>query len=69
VLGFEFKAYNLSSPQPFFVIGFFRGRVLQNVCLGWLWTSSLLISVSWVARITGISHWCPASSFFYSHES
>jgi hypothetical protein len=27
-----------------------------TICLGWLWTSILLISTSWVARITGMSH-------------
>jgi hypothetical protein len=28
---------------------------------GWPWTMILLISYSWVARITGLSHWCLAS--------
>jgi hypothetical protein len=27
-------------------------------CLGWPWTTILLISASQVARITGVSHWC-----------
>jgi hypothetical protein len=27
---------------------------------GWLWTAIFLISVSKVARITGMSHWCLA---------
>jgi hypothetical protein len=32
--------------------------VLKNYfCLGWLWTLILQISVSQVARITGLSHW------------
>jgi hypothetical protein len=29
---------------------------LGTICLGWLWTVILLISASWVARITGINH-------------
>jgi hypothetical protein len=29
---------------------------LQTICLGWLWTVMLLISASWVPRITGMSH-------------
>jgi hypothetical protein len=33
---------------------------LRTVCLGWLQTTILLISASWVARITGMSLWCPA---------
>jgi hypothetical protein len=32
---------------------------LQTICLGWPWTMILLISVSQVARITVLSHWCP----------
>jgi hypothetical protein len=57
LLGFEFRAYTLShSTSPFFVMGFFQNKVLQTICQGWLWTSGLLISASWVARITGVSH-------------
>jgi hypothetical protein len=33
---------------------------LWTVCPRWLWTTILLISASWVARITGMSHWHPA---------
>jgi hypothetical protein len=29
---------------------------LGIICLGWLWTTILLISTSWIARITGMSH-------------
>jgi hypothetical protein len=47
--------------QPFFVIGFFRDRVLWTICLGWLCTVILLISASRVARITGMSHQCPVN--------
>jgi hypothetical protein len=34
---------------------FFWDRVSWTICLGWLWTSILLISASWVARITDLS--------------
>jgi hypothetical protein len=37
--------------QPYFCDGSFRDRVLQTICLGWLWTTILLISAFWVARI------------------
>jgi hypothetical protein len=56
-----------SGPTPwatpsalFLVMGFFWDRVLQTICSGWLWTVILLISASWVARVTGVSHWSPA---------
>jgi hypothetical protein len=39
---------------------FFWDRVLQTICPGWLQTVILLISASWVARITVVSHQCPA---------
>jgi hypothetical protein len=42
--------------QPFFVIDFFQARVSQTFCPGWL--QILLISASWVARITSMSHRC-----------
>jgi hypothetical protein len=44
-------------PTLFFVMDFFLDRVSQTIFLGWLWTTMLLISVSWVAGITGVSHW------------
>jgi hypothetical protein len=40
--------------QPFFVKGFWD-RTSGTICLGWLWTSILLISASWVAGITGVT--------------
>jgi hypothetical protein len=43
-----------------FCDGYFRNRVLRTICSGWLWTVILLISDSWVARITGVSHQCLA---------
>jgi hypothetical protein len=43
------------------VMGFFEiGSCTQTICLDWLGTSILLISASWIARITGVSHQCPA---------
>jgi hypothetical protein len=36
----------------------FQDRISWTICLGWLWTAILLISVSWVARIRGVSHQC-----------
>jgi hypothetical protein len=44
----------------FFFEGFFWDRVFQTICSGWLQTVILLISASWVARITSVSHQCPA---------
>jgi hypothetical protein len=53
------------STSPFFVFWFFF-EIGSLSCLGWLWTAILLISVSWVARITGESHWGPGFlSFFF----
>jgi hypothetical protein len=42
--------------QPYACKGFFMIGFLELFCLGWLWTMILLISASWVARITGVSH-------------
>jgi hypothetical protein len=36
---------------------------LWTMCPGWLWTAILLFSASCVARIIGMSHWCPAFLF------
>jgi hypothetical protein len=36
----------------------FWDRVSWTICPGWFWTEILLISASWVARITGMSHQC-----------
>jgi hypothetical protein len=38
---------------------------LQTFCPGWLRTSILLIFASQLARITGVSHWRPASMGFF----
>jgi hypothetical protein len=56
VLGFELRAYTLSQSTSPFLWWVFRDRVSPAICLGWLWTAILLISASWVARITGLSH-------------
>jgi hypothetical protein len=47
--------------QPFFVMVVFD-RVSWTIC--WLQTAIFLISVSWVARITGMSHWCMTGQFY-----
>jgi hypothetical protein len=37
VLGLELRVYTLRHPTtPFFCGGFFRDRVLQTICPGWL---------------------------------
>jgi hypothetical protein len=62
VLGLELRAFPLShSTSPIFCDRVFRDSVLKTICSGWLQTTILLISASWVARITGVSHWHPAS--------
>jgi hypothetical protein len=38
------------------VLGFFQDRILWTIFPDWLQTMILLISASWVARITGVSH-------------
>jgi hypothetical protein len=61
VLGFELGAYTLShSTNPLLWRVFFWGRGSWTIFLGWLWTVILLISASWVAGITGLSHLLPA---------
>jgi hypothetical protein len=48
--------------QPFLCIYliFFWQWILWTIYLGWLQTWILLISASWVARITGVGYQCPA---------
>jgi hypothetical protein len=46
--------------------GFFWDRVSWTICLGWLQTVILLISASWLARITGMSHWRLAGMALWS---
>jgi hypothetical protein len=60
ILGLEFKTYTFNhSSSSFLWWVFFWDRVSQTICLGWLQTAILLISTSWVARITGVSHQHP----------
>jgi hypothetical protein len=50
------------------VMGFFRDRVSRTICPGWLRTAILLISASWVARTTSVSHWHSSYSIFYCYN-
>jgi hypothetical protein len=60
VLEFELRVYTLSHFATLFCVGFFQDRVSGIICPSWIRTKILLISASWVARIIGVSHWCPA---------
>jgi hypothetical protein len=51
-----------ATPPALFYVGCFWDAVLLTICPGWLWTAIFLISASWVARITGVSHRCPTSN-------
>jgi hypothetical protein len=44
---------------------FFWDRVSWTICLGWFWTTILPNPASWVARFTGVSHWCPPCYDFF----
>jgi hypothetical protein len=60
-LGFELRASwwqsrhstSCSTLPDFFCDGYFWDRVSQTICPGWTWTIILLISASWLAKITG----------------
>jgi hypothetical protein len=54
---FFFYSSGVWTPPVLFCEGFFSNRVLQTICLGWLWTAVLLISASCVTSIAGVSHW------------
>jgi hypothetical protein len=41
-----------------FGLGIFQIGPCKLFAQGWLGTTILLISASWLARITGVSHWC-----------
>jgi hypothetical protein len=80
VLGLELGAFTLATPPALFFVKNFFKTVLRIICPGWLQIAILLISVSLVARITGLSCWCLAfqslilnSSYFVtvklSHKS
>jgi hypothetical protein len=65
VLGLEWRAFILSHYTSlfFFVKGFFQDRVSWTICPGLLQTTILLSPASWIARITGVSHWLPAAPY------
>jgi hypothetical protein len=48
-----------TSPLLWWFFFFFGDRVSWTICSGWLRTEILLISASWVARITGMRYWHP----------
>jgi hypothetical protein len=52
-----------ASLPALFCDGFFQDRVFQSICLDYFQIMILLISASWVARIIGMSHWCPTVCF------
>jgi hypothetical protein len=63
ILGLE-----LETSPVLFLWRVFWDRILWAICLGWLRTEILLISASWVVRITGWSHRHPTivgSEFIY----
>jgi hypothetical protein len=67
ILGLELRAFTLSHSASSFCDGYFQDRVLRTICLVWLWATILLISASWVPKITGMSHQRPVTSLFISH--
>jgi hypothetical protein len=50
------QALHLDPLHQNFLMHFIKIGFLELFALGWLWTTVLLISASWVARITGMSH-------------
>jgi hypothetical protein len=61
----QVKPLPWATPAALFCDGFFQDRVLRTTFQGWLWTTILLISASWVARITGVNQ---APSFYFSSD-
>jgi hypothetical protein len=57
-----------ATPPALFCAGYFQDRVMWTICLSWLLTEILLISASQVARITGMTHWCPTTNTFWKAE-
>jgi hypothetical protein len=51
--------YHLSHTCGSFCSGYFGEGISQIFCLGWSIIMILLISVSHVAKIIGVSHWYP----------
>jgi hypothetical protein len=66
-MGFELRALVLlgrnsiswATPAALFVLGIFEIGSHKLFIWGWLQTLILLISASWIARITDLSHWHP----------
>jgi hypothetical protein len=65
----QLRAYTLShSISPFLWRVFFsKIGSHQFICLGWRWTAILLISASWVARITGVNYCWPAEPHYFDY--
>jgi hypothetical protein len=53
----------LSHTPILFCFGNFGDGVLWTIFPGWAWTSILPITVTQVAKITGVTHQCPAFIF------
>jgi hypothetical protein len=53
-------------PLHLFCEGIFQDRISQTICLGWLPTVILLIS--WVARIAGMTRWRPAQLLSFKEK-
>jgi hypothetical protein len=68
VLGLELRVFPWATPPSLFLWRVFQDRVSWTICLGCLWTKILLISISWVARITGMSHQHPAIVKFLKND-
>jgi hypothetical protein len=51
--------------QSFLNVRYFRGKVSELFAWDWLQIMILLISASRVTRITGMSHWHWADTFFF----
>jgi hypothetical protein len=56
VRGLELRAYTLSHSTSPFCVRYFWDRCSWPVCPSWLQAMILLISASWVVRITGVNH-------------
>jgi hypothetical protein len=54
-----------TTPPALFYDGFFWGRGSRTICPGWLQTV-ILISASWAAGITGVSHQHPLWTYFFT---
>jgi hypothetical protein len=52
-----------ATPPALFDMGIFR--VSLTICTGWLQNMILLISASWIAKITGVSHQRPPKHFLF----